>query len=76
VRGGKSAHGDGEGAVDGVGPGLGADGVAVFNGRWETGAYDGPACLWVLCAPVERVGINTVLVGVSCRSSLGMDGCY
>lgn len=36
-----------------------ADGVVAFNGRGETGAYDGPACLWVLCT----VGLGEGVVG-------------
>lgn len=63
---GEGTHGDGEGAVDGIGAGMRADGVAVFDGGRETGTDDGAAGRGGGGAPGEVVRVDAVLVRVRC----------
>ena len=46
-----------------------ADGVAVFDGRWEPGADDGSTGCRVAGAPLERVWCDSDLVRVGYRES-------
>lgn len=66
VGGDEGAHGDGEGAVDGVRTGVGADGVTGFEGGGEAGGDDGTAVVGVGAAPLERMGVHAVLIRVGC----------
>lgn len=48
-----------------------AEGVAVFDGGWETRADDGSAFGGCGGAPPQRVWFDAVLVGVCCEG----EGC-
>lgn len=61
---GEGAHGDGEGAVDGVGPGVGTDRVAIFEGGGEARADDGPTGFGGGGTPFEGLGGDPRLVRV------------
>lgn len=63
----EGAHRDGEGAIDRVRAGVGADCVAGFEGGGETGGDDGAADGWVGGTPLEGVGVHPMLVGVGWR---------
>lgn len=66
VSGYEGSHRDGEGAIDRVRAGVGADCVAGFEGGGETGGDDGSTVVGVGAAPLEGVGVHAVLVRVGC----------
>lgn len=62
----KGAHGNAEGAVDGVAPAVGTEGIV----KGEAGADDGAAEERHWGTPGERVGGDGVLRGVCCEQHL------
>jgi hypothetical protein len=45
---------------------MGADCVAVLDCGCEARGYDGPTDGRVLCAPLQRVRVDTMLIRVGC----------
>ena len=63
---GEGTHGDGEGAIDGIGAGVGADSIAVFDGGGEAGTDNGTPGGSGGGAPGEWVRVDAVLIRISC----------
>ena len=74
VRRGERAEGDCEGTVDRVGARVGANRVAHLDHVRQTRGDDWTARFGVLCTPLERVWLDSCLVGVCCATEGTLDG--